>query len=448
MENHCTGKTLSKLLTLALILIPLVTHAQEKRPFSEIDSLTYKAYLVEDWKKVKEYAQLGFNSGFDYYYLRMRSGIAEFNRHNMTGATKHFRKALEFSENDQAALEYLYASLLYSGDLSESRLLAATYSPAFRKRLGIPARRLIASAFLEPGYMVNAKADELKAYRPNAELSHVYLVPVYWYLSAGLNLETGKRFSATVSTNILSFKAVQQFLIQNQAAQVYDVPYDQKAFYLSGSYYIGNGFHVTAGGQLMSYQMPLYRRIPMELGEEYVAEVYFYHDLAFGASAVKRLGRVTAALTVDVNRFRNLWYRQAGAEFTIYPAGNVNTYFRIGGTWVSDSLNDLGRVIAHATVGRKIFRTVCIEGDYYYGDIQNFSEHNAYVVFNNFDLIRKRMGINLLTYSILPHLDLSLRYQYTLRSATWQTYQNSEYIRDLHLDYPVHSFIGGLTWRF
>ncbi|MCX6223330.1 MAG: hypothetical protein NTV01_01015, partial [Bacteroidia bacterium] len=118
------------------------------------------------------------------------------------------------------------------------------------------------------------------------------------------------------------------------------------------------------------------------------------------------------------------------------------------GSWLSDSLNPAGRIIAHATAGRKLFRLVWIEGVYYFGNIRNFTESNAYVVYNNYDMIRKRMGINLLAYRVLPHLDLSLRYQYSLRSATWQIYQNSEYLEDFNKDYPVHSIIGGLTWRF
>ncbi|TSA37395.1 MAG: hypothetical protein D4R64_05740 [Porphyromonadaceae bacterium] len=395
-----------------------------------------------------DYTRSGFNSGFDYYYLRMRAGLAELNRNNPVRAVAHFRKALDFNQNDPNALEYLYSSLLFSGDLAESRLLASAFSPAFRKRLGIPARRLITSAFIETGYMLNSKADSLKAFRPDAELAHVYLVPAYWYLSAGVNLEAGKRFSATVATNILSFTAIQQFLIQNQAAQVYNVPYDQRAVYLAGSYYLGKGFHLSLAGQVMSYTLPLYSWVAVDTSGEFVQDVYSYRDLAFNASVVKRFPYVTIGLETDINRFKNQWHKQAGAELTMYTAGNVNTYLQMGGTWLSDSLNPAGRIIAHATAGRKLFRLVWIEGVYYYGDIRNFSESNAYVVYNNYDMIRKRMGINLLAYQVLPHLDLSLRYQYTLRSASWQIYQNSEYLEDFNKDYPVHSFIGGLTWRF
>jgi len=435
--------------TIALFPFPFVSSAQEKPSFARIDSLSYRAYLNQDWKKVLDYTRLGLKSGYDYYYLRIRAGVAEQNRHNGVRAAVHFRKALEFNQNDPYPLQNLYSSLLFSGNLAEARLMSETYSAAFRKRLGIPARRLITSAFLETGYMVNSKADSMKAFRPDAQLSHLYIVPAYWYFSAGINLESGKRFSGTIATNILSFTAMQQFIYRNQPALVFDDPYDQKAVYLAGSYYLGKGFSLSLAGQMLTYTLPLYHWVPGDLGGQYVQDAFTYRDLALNISLAKHFPYGTISLAFDANRFKNQWYRQAGAELTLYPAGNVNTYLKLGGTWMSDSLNPAGHVIAHATAGRKLLRSLWIEGDYYYGDIRNFSEHNAYIVFNNYDLIRKRMGINLLAYRILPHLDLSLRYQYTLRQPSWQIYKNSEYIGDFSdYYYPVHSFIGGLTWRF
>jgi hypothetical protein len=434
--------------SLALILFPLLTFAQDSLSFAEIDSLSYKAYLKSDWRSVRKFTQDGMQSGYDYYYLRMRAGEAELNMHHPVKAIRHFRKALEFNDKDPVALELLYSSLLYSGDLAESRLLAASHSPAFRKRMGIPARRLITSAFVEPGYMVNAKAAELQKFQPDAELAHVYLVPNYWYLSAGFNLEAGKRFAGTLAANILSFSSIQQFTFQNQQPLVFDVPFDQKAFYLSGNYYLGKGFHAFLSGQLMSYTIPLYQWTEGDFVGQFIQDAYEYRDLALNASLVKRFPFLTIGLSADANKIKDYWYKQAGASLTIYPTGNVNTFFYINGTWLTGDSESGARAIYHAKAGRKLFRSVWLEGDYYYGDIRNYSEANAFVVFNNYDLIRNRLGASLLAYQVRPHLDLSIRYQFSRRLATWQIYQDSEYIGAEQQTYPVNSFIVGLTWRF
>jgi hypothetical protein len=434
-------------LCLALLALAPEIRAQQLS-FARIDSLSYQAYLQNDWKKVIGYAKTGFKLGYDYYYLRMRAGIARFNRNQMTLANKQFRKALAFNQNDPVALEYLYASLLRSGDLAESRLLAANHSPAFREKLGVPAHRLITSAFVEPGYFFNPKAAELAGYRPDAQVSYVYLVPSYSYLSAGINLETGKRFSATLSTNLISYKASQQFLIRNMDAITRDVPFNQSGLYLAGNYYLGKGFDLTLAGQYLWATVPLYHWEAGSTGGSYVLDALAYQDLALHFSAGKRVGRFYAGLTADANRFRGTWYRQAGLQALVYPAGNTDTYLDARADWVSDSLATGGHTVSRLTAGRKLFRNVWAEGYYYLGDIRNFSESSAYVVFNNYDRITRRWGVNLLAYSLLPHLDLSLRYQHSRRSANFLIYQDSEYIGNELRDYPVDSFIIGLTWRF
>jgi len=450
LRDGCSLQSLIRSARLMMILlsVPLLLQSQQVRSFAEIDSLSYRAYLNSDWKEVINLAKEGFRDGYDYYYLRMRAGEAELNRKNPVGAAEQFRKALVFNDKDPIALELLYSSLLFSGDLAESRLLAANYSKEFREKLGIPARRLITSAFFEPGYMSNPKSDQFSVIPDGAELAHIYGVPNYWYFSAGINLEAGKRFSATLSTNILSFAATQQILIRNLPPIVFDVPFDQRAVYLGGNYYLGKGFHLSLAGQMMSSTIPLYQWVDSNTGGQYELGATSYRDLALNFSVYKQFHYVTIGLGADVNRLKNLWYKQVQTELTLYPAGNINTYLKVGGTWLPDSLKPSGRVVAHAIAGRKLFRTIWMEGEYYLGDIRNFSEHNAYVVFNNLDVIRKRMGFTILAYQVLPHLDLSLRYQYTLRSASWQIYKNSKYIGDLSKDYPVNSFIGGLTWRF
>jgi len=175
---------------------------------------------------------------------------------------------------------------------------------------------------------------------------------------------------------------------------------------------------------------------------------YGYTDLALNASFTKRLPYVTVGISADANRFKEIWYKQAGAEITAYPFGNINTYLKAGGTWIFDRLNPATRFVARGVAGAKLIRSWWLEAEYSFGDIRNLSEKNAYVVFDNFDPITKRLGINLMGYRLLPHLDISFRYQYSQRTATWQIFENSQYIRDEQQNYPVHSFITGITWRF
>ena len=52
--------------------------------FKFIDSLSYKLYNNADWKELKKISRSGFKNDIDYYYLRMRSGIAYYETGNYT----------------------------------------------------------------------------------------------------------------------------------------------------------------------------------------------------------------------------------------------------------------------------------------------------------------------------------------------------------------------------
>ena len=438
------GRILGGFLLSLLPYFPIAAVAQAKHSFAAIDSLSYQAWQRSDWKRVNELTREGLQSGFDWYYLRMRAGAAEMGLHHPVSAERHYRRALEFNDKDPVALGCLYESYLFSGKLPEARLLARDFQPVLRRKLGIPVRRLISCAFVESGYMVNPSADSLRSFRPDADASHLYLIPSYWYVSAGAGIEAGSRFSATISANMLSFRAYQQFIFGIQTPLELEVPYDQRSVYLSGACYLGKGFRMTLSGQAMTYTLPLYHWESSESGGGFVATGDSYTDLALGTSLEKRFPYFSLTIQGDANRFKNIWYTQAGAAATLYPAGNINTWFRLSGTWCSDS----SRFVMNAAAGRKLFGRAWLEGEYWYGSIRNYSESNSYVVFNNFDLITSRVGASLLVYRLLPHLDLAVRYQYSLRRAAWQTYSGGVYVTDINRVYPVHSIIGGLTWQF
>ena len=96
--------------------------AQDQMSFAELDKKTFDLYEKNSWKELRDLGKQGLENGTDYYYLRMRIGIAEYKLRRYTTACKHFRKALEFNTNDPAALEYLYYSLLFSGRTQPGRL--------------------------------------------------------------------------------------------------------------------------------------------------------------------------------------------------------------------------------------------------------------------------------------------------------------------------------------
>ena len=71
--------------------------------FMKIDSATYAQYLERDWPALIRNGRKALGQGVDYYYLRMRMGIAFYEQKNYRTASGHFRKALEFNNGDPVA---------------------------------------------------------------------------------------------------------------------------------------------------------------------------------------------------------------------------------------------------------------------------------------------------------------------------------------------------------
>ena len=99
---------------LILFMTPALT-AQEQNTFLYFDSLTYKQYLDKDWKNLEKTSKKALKEGLDYYYLRMRTGIAMFERGKYMKAIPQFRNAVSLNNLDPVAREYLYYSMAFSG---------------------------------------------------------------------------------------------------------------------------------------------------------------------------------------------------------------------------------------------------------------------------------------------------------------------------------------------
>ncbi|MBW6460007.1 MAG: hypothetical protein K0B08_05480, partial [Bacteroidales bacterium] len=98
-----------------LAFLPLAHPAfpQEEAPgFREVDQASLDLYNAGEWKELIRYNNRAIQEGFDYYYLRMRSGIAWYQKKNYVHAVRQFSEALNFNTADPVALEYLLACYL------------------------------------------------------------------------------------------------------------------------------------------------------------------------------------------------------------------------------------------------------------------------------------------------------------------------------------------------
>ena len=116
------------------LLLPQSGFSQENTNLLKTDSVTYTLYEKQQWSELIEVGEAAIKSGIDFYYLRMRLGIARYEQHNYRHAAPHFEKALIFYPGDQLATEYLYYSFLFAGRKSDSRRIIPLLTETTRKK--------------------------------------------------------------------------------------------------------------------------------------------------------------------------------------------------------------------------------------------------------------------------------------------------------------------------
>ncbi|HSW67693.1 MAG TPA: hypothetical protein VLH16_03850, partial [Bacteroidales bacterium] len=100
-----------------IILLAVVISGQlvAQHNFRFYDSLTYRLYSQHSWKELTRVGKEALRAGNDYYFLRMRLGIAAAERNKHRLAANHFNKALRFNSGSSLGKSYIVDSHLKSG---------------------------------------------------------------------------------------------------------------------------------------------------------------------------------------------------------------------------------------------------------------------------------------------------------------------------------------------
>ncbi len=436
-------------------LISFSSSAQEKITFADLDVGTYQLYEKAKWKELIDLGQAGLDSGIDYYYLRIRMGIAEFNIKHYQSAIPHFRKALKFSESDPLALEYLYYSLLWSGRKQEARLIVQSMPAATRKKIGVSSNSSLKGVFLEGGQVAVMDLDSLINFQPEGFLVDHYLLKNYLYVSGGLELDFGERFTMRAGLNYMKFSALQQLSVPSPVGmQIFDFDHQntQTGLYLGGEWTLHPNWYLGLAGHFIKGDYNYMEYSPgMMMGQSQFARRWLnYRDFVLEGSLSHRFQTVQAGINASYFNLGDQSGTQTGLDITWYPFGNLNLYLQAHSDWVIPLETDEyeGSWVWQGMAGMKIFRYLWIEAHAGAGRMAGWSEKSAYIVYNNQDPILLRSGINIIIPDITKGFSLTFRYQLQQREHSWEIDKGEIEVLVETNKYLNNSIIGGVLWKF
>jgi len=428
-------------------------YSQEIMSFRYADSLTYNLYLQKNWNDLIKTGKEAISSGHDYYYMRMRLGIAFYERRNYGLAAKHFSKALEFNRKDPIALEYLFYSYYLSGKHFQAWTIIPELNAGDRERI-LKESKINKNTITVESFYLNTGAEDLTLNPDqsftNTEGGSQVVTKTFINNAVYLSHLTGKRSSYYHSfTNLIKDNYLHYFDGIIQA----DLPGQrviQNQYYGRFNIFTPTGWIFSPSFHILSAGYPL-------MGIRYVGmnySTYTYkartNDFAGGLGITKTGGLATVSVEAVYSKFNNMKQIQGTLSVTFYPAGNRNIY--LGGNITA--LHNPGadssdiRIVPGFIAGFAIKNRIWFEFTGASGNMKNYNENNALVIYNGIDYPTGKYSWKIMVPFYKPGITLFAGAGFGTYSSEFLPSDGYNNYDPNKLYYKSYSITGGLSWNF
>ncbi|MFN8255637.1 MAG: hypothetical protein U0W24_08120 [Bacteroidales bacterium] len=466
--------------------------AQEQLNFPAVNEKTYSYYLKGEWKKLIETGKIAKKAGIDFYFLKLRMGIAYYSLKRYRQSIPYFEAAAKESPDDEFVLEYLYYAYLFADKHSEARNLSSGFPTKFKEKLRLKEKAGLSAIEFE------TKFDTWDDYTVEGLDTDTIQQAVqqgfnYYGLNAIINFRKGSVLTSSYSWT--KIKEEGMWLNSSGNTTYYDRNVSQNQIYLSFQQRLGKGWDLTVANNLLFYALKdEYNEVVNSStlksgpgsgsgqgsgsgsgfgggstsvstsGSGYgsgtgsgsgfgsgISAFSVYNsildnsfDYVFYFGLYKDFSLFKTGITASLAGLDNNLQLQPGLNFTVYPFGNADFYLTSRFSWLYEKFytSEYSQLVFKQNLGIKLWK-VYLEPSYTFGEMFNLIEWNGYIINNSNDIQRNRF--ELLTYSFLFKGRLNLFFKY-------QTFERINYyiINDLtqSINYQYQTFTGGITWKF
>ncbi|MCF8297159.1 MAG: hypothetical protein K9J13_06400 [Saprospiraceae bacterium] len=438
-------------------LVSSVAVSQNTMNFKTVESETYSAFTLSEWDSLISIGNRAIDAGIDYYYLRVRIGIAYFNKSNFRQAAKHFEKAMAFNSQDETNLEYLYYSYLYSKRIADANALVDKFSDALKQKLNVLNPKIINSVYFEAGPILSNNI--LKNGNKDLDMqANIYgeadFVDDVFYSHIGLRHNLNNKISLYHSYSNINI--ARQKLITIRNIDTLDNYFTkQNEYYINARFYLTKGLSICPAFHFINNKYKTINYVRFDTAT--FTDVWGTIDTNFNSSVF------SLSLSYDYSIFNFGLFgsiselnkqKQAigGASITIYPKGNLRLYTFTSFAYFKDDAEN--RPIFEQLVGLQCSENCWLEASATLGNMANYNEKNAFIVYNVPDNINYKIGGSLI-YSLNEHIEISLRYNYMQKENPIISYDQpifvpgsgSKHFKEIKSTYTNNSIIGGLLWK-
>ncbi|PKP53680.1 MAG: hypothetical protein CVT92_02865 [Bacteroidetes bacterium HGW-Bacteroidetes-1] len=460
------------------------------------DSLTYQLYMKGSWKELLRTGNRMPAEGMDYYYLRMRTGIAAMQVKDYAQAEKHFRKALSFNPMDKNAVLFLAQTLAANNKNVESGSLYRSMSTQSRKESGLKEGWVPISAHVDIGAVFRNKKnglgfDDLTGSAGVYGQERIYKNNLFY--DAGLYFKTNPQWLFYAGFQSIGIDVTDRFafiessltndsIIVSDAGKAYYYSVDtihktnnyehqlkQQSAYFQAQWSSSTKWSLVAGLHVLSvksdFTLTEEERISIndtafynnntgqvELFNTYLEQVSFYnvpwktYDINVSLNGKLHFGKFTALAGISTGSINDSSVFQANTGFLYMPFGNLNTFNQTE----FFALHTNGQVswAAKTRFGIQPLKSTWLEAEIFAGALNNLNDQYGYIIYNNPDKLNLRFEATL-SKALTDRVIIQIRYRYMESERQFSHLDDSG--NDLILgSYHINSqtIIGGIKWIF
>lgn len=208
------------------ILVLLVQNVFSQMDFKKTDSISYALYSQQKWKELDKFGKIV--KDYDYYYLNLRLGIADFNLNKFEKSIKYLKKALKNNSVSEVAKIYLYWDYYYLKNYKKSRFYYNQLDEKTKKQVKLNDfhKRIIDFVYLEGGPNKPQKNKDITLYG-NLGLNHL--------LTQNFSLYQGYYFTGQ-NTQVSDYQLYRYYIKPTYSINNYDFFLNFNYSYLKYNY--------------------------------------------------------------------------------------------------------------------------------------------------------------------------------------------------------------------
>jgi hypothetical protein len=487
----------SVLLFFLVIFIAFQAKAQQVSPLvpqnaAEIELISYRLFKEYKWDSLILISKKALKDGVDYFYLRERLGIAFYEKRNYRMAVLHLEAAHQMSPEDAYNNATLYWSYLNAGRRGDASLIGTKMTDDNKAYYRYKESKWLESVLVETGPTISGNYtahedinmrgfDSIYGESDLSGNSYYNHVGITTKFAPWLKIYQGYSQINTDMQKHFVFRTL--YPAKTEHDSIYTYHNAQNEYYFSASIFAKKGLTITPSFHYI-YSEAHPRNFRYYWDTTYywanpewdTAQSYLYYDnyAMIDTSRIFHNYVVSLGVSYDYkkinlsafgtfSKINNLNQKIAGFSLSWFPKGNLDIYSVSSASWMQTEywklrggqsngksgyvIRNANRIILGQKIGLKLQHKIWLEGNISFGDLDLYSDQNAFVVFNVVDKIKQKMGLALIC-PINPKYELFLRYNRYQRESTYITFTGTDSYYSKSVSYLNHSIIGGVKWYF